>query len=98
MHCHIELHQISGMAVLLQEGDISDMEPVPEGFPACGSFKMTAEEFKQYKTPEGARKKKPLIHRQRSEILVEEVDYHVVDYVPVEIGKYNLMYWKSQFV
>ncbi|XP_055998671.1 uncharacterized protein LOC130047473 [Ostrea edulis] len=56
MHCHIELHQIAGMAVLLQEGDISDMQPVPEGFPTCGSFKMTAEEFNQYQTPQGARK------------------------------------------
>jgi hypothetical protein len=89
MHCHIELHQIAGMAVLLQEGEISDMEPTPEGFPTCGSFKMTSEEFNQYKTPEGVRRKKPQVHRQHSQILVEEVDYQRVDYVPVIVGKYN---------
>ncbi|XP_062605180.1 uncharacterized protein LOC134266971 [Saccostrea cucullata] len=85
MHCHIEIHQIAGMAVLFQEGDVSDMEPVPEGFPTCGSFQMTPEEFRQYLTPEGARKKKHVQKRPNTpkQILVEEVDYHIVDYVPV---------------
>lgn len=85
MHCHIEIHQIAGMAVLLQEGDISDMEPVPEGFPTCGSFQMSEKEFKQYLTPEGARKREK--QTRPSDVLVEEVDYHIVDYVPVVIGK-----------
>nr|XP_011452039.2 laccase-3 [Crassostrea gigas] len=86
MHCHIEIHQIAGMAVLLQEGDTSDMEPVPEGFPTCGSFQMSEKEFKQYLTPEGARKREKKQTRP-SDVLVEEVDYHVVDYIPVVIDK-----------
>ncbi|XP_060062633.1 uncharacterized protein LOC132543181 [Ylistrum balloti] len=47
MHCHIEMHQISGMAVLLQEGETSDMNPVPEGFPTCGDFNFSEDEFKR---------------------------------------------------
>ncbi|XP_033744030.1 laccase-2-like [Pecten maximus] len=45
MHCHIEMHQISGMAVLFQEGEISEMTPTPEGFPTCGDFQFSEEEF-----------------------------------------------------
>ncbi|KAK3085316.1 hypothetical protein FSP39_001371 [Pinctada imbricata] len=41
MHCHIEIHQIAGMALILQEGDISDMAPTPPGFPTCGNFFLT---------------------------------------------------------
>ena len=87
MHCHIENHQISGMAVLLQEGEIADMEPVPEGFPTCGSFKMTEEEFSQYMTPEGARGKKQEKQKRPENILVEEIDYHIVDYERVHRGE-----------
>ncbi|OWF54327.1 Laccase-2 [Mizuhopecten yessoensis] len=47
MHCHIEMHQVAGMAVLFQEGDISDMTPTPEGFPTCGDFEFSEEEFKR---------------------------------------------------
>lgn len=87
MHCHIEIHQISGMAVLLQEGEIADMEPVPEGFPTCGNFKMTEEEFSQYMTPEGARGKKQEKQKRPENILVEEIDYHIVDYERVQRGE-----------
>ena len=38
MHCHIEVHQIAGMAVILQEGEVDDMPPTPDGFPTCGNF------------------------------------------------------------
>ena len=38
MHCHIEVHQISGMAVILQEGEVDDMPPTPDGFPTCGNY------------------------------------------------------------
>nr|XP_022325863.1 laccase-like [Crassostrea virginica] len=88
MHCHIENHQISGMAVLLQEGEIADMEPVPEGFPTCGSFKMTEEEFSQYMTPEGARGKKQEKQKRPENIVVEEIDYHIVDYERVQRAPY----------
>ncbi|ESO89911.1 hypothetical protein LOTGIDRAFT_124263 [Lottia gigantea] len=37
MHCHIELHTMDGMAVMLNES--FDMHPPPpEGFPTCGNF------------------------------------------------------------
>lgn len=45
MHCHIEMHQIAGMAVLFQEGEDSDMTPTPKTFPTCGDFEFTEEEF-----------------------------------------------------
>ncbi|XP_033742548.1 L-ascorbate oxidase-like [Pecten maximus] len=39
LHCHIEVHQIAGMSLVLQEGEITDMPPLPKGFPVCGNFR-----------------------------------------------------------
>lgn len=50
MHCHIEIHQIQGMAVLLKEGDHNDMPPTPTGFPTCGNFEFSEEEFNNIKS------------------------------------------------
>ena len=37
MHCHIELHNLDGMAMSIVEAPDRIPEP-PEGFPSCGSF------------------------------------------------------------
>ncbi|XP_060073309.1 uncharacterized protein LOC132553115 [Ylistrum balloti] len=38
MHCHMEPHQISGMTLILQEGDIGQMPRPPAKLPRCGNF------------------------------------------------------------
>ena len=45
MHCHLELHQVEGMAVLIQEGHESLMNPPPRGFPTCGTFDWDSDAF-----------------------------------------------------
>ncbi|XP_012940646.2 laccase-4 [Aplysia californica] len=37
MHCHIELHAIDGMAIMLNES-FPQVSPPPKGFPKCGNF------------------------------------------------------------
>ncbi|XP_014240578.1 laccase-5-like [Cimex lectularius] len=37
-HCHFLFHLDSGMSGILQVGEPSDFQPVPEGFPKCGDF------------------------------------------------------------
>lgn len=69
MHCHIEIHQIQGMAVLLKEGDPSDMSPTPTGFPTCGNFKFSEKEFNDIKSG----KKKQTGKIQKPIPIVEEV-------------------------
>ncbi|XP_021372420.1 L-ascorbate oxidase-like [Mizuhopecten yessoensis] len=44
-HCHIEIHQITGMALILQVGDVDQMPPTPNNFPTCGNFNFPQEEF-----------------------------------------------------
>mmetsp|Transcript_34687 Transcript_34687/g.98288 ORF Transcript_34687/g.98288 Transcript_34687/m.98288 type:complete len:603 (-) Transcript_34687:219-2027(-) len=36
-HCHIDLHLVSGMAVVLQVGELSDWPAPPSGLAVCGS-------------------------------------------------------------
>ncbi|KAK8727891.1 hypothetical protein OTU49_009506 [Cherax quadricarinatus] len=38
MHCHLVFHSEMGMIGALHVGETSDLPPVPEGFPTCGSF------------------------------------------------------------
>lgn len=38
VHCHMEPHQISGMALILQEGDVGQMPTPPSSLPRCGNF------------------------------------------------------------
>ncbi|XP_073980243.1 uncharacterized protein [Rhodnius prolixus] len=38
MHCHLLFHQETGMAVVFQVGEPSDLPPIPKGFPTCGNF------------------------------------------------------------
>lgn len=37
-HCHVELHLETGMMLVFQVGDPSDVPPVPDNFPKCGNF------------------------------------------------------------
>ena len=47
LHCHIESHQLEGMAVLIQEYPDSEHNPPPDGINDCTNFYWTFEEFKQ---------------------------------------------------
>ena len=46
LHCHIESHQLEGMAVVINEVQ-SEQNPPPDGFPTCGNFNWTVEEFNE---------------------------------------------------
>ncbi|XP_069129301.1 uncharacterized protein [Argopecten irradians] len=43
MHCHIEVHQVFGMSLVLQAGEVTDMPPLPRGFPTCGGYRPDTE-------------------------------------------------------
>ncbi|XP_013385769.1 L-ascorbate oxidase [Lingula anatina] len=45
VHCHIEVHTVEGMAMVLQEGEQSEMPPVPSKIPKCANFEMNDKEF-----------------------------------------------------
>ncbi|XP_049777856.1 uncharacterized protein LOC126175257 [Schistocerca cancellata] len=38
MHCHFVYHQLSGMELVLQVGELEEMAPPPPGFPTCGDY------------------------------------------------------------
>ena len=46
LHCHIESHQLEGMALVINEVP-SKQNPPPKGFPTCGDFGWSVEEFNQ---------------------------------------------------
>ncbi|XP_061167207.1 uncharacterized protein LOC133176052 [Saccostrea echinata] len=45
MHCHLTHHQAEGMNLVMQEGDIADMPPVPPNFPTCNNFRTNPEQW-----------------------------------------------------
>ncbi|XP_066285307.1 uncharacterized protein [Branchiostoma lanceolatum] len=47
MHCHIEIHQVEGMAMMIREGTEGLMNRPPPNFPTCGSFDWSSQEFKE---------------------------------------------------
>ena len=47
LHCHIESHQLEGMAVLIQEYPDSEHNPPPNGINDCTNFQWTFAEFYQ---------------------------------------------------
>ncbi len=47
MHCHIEYHNEMGMALVMKEGDVTDMNMTPPDMQRCGSFKWSNKEFVQ---------------------------------------------------
>ncbi|XP_076258209.1 uncharacterized protein LOC143195157 [Rhynchophorus ferrugineus] len=61
-HCHIEFHAEIGMALVFRVGKNSQMLPVPEGFPRCGSYLPEEYEYMQNEnsTIEGPSDNKPL--------------------------------------
>ncbi|XP_064606396.1 uncharacterized protein LOC135471205 [Liolophura sinensis] len=40
MHCHIEMHTLDGMALVLNES-FYEVPPPPPGFPKCGNFRIS---------------------------------------------------------
>ena len=47
LHCHIEVHQLQGMALIINE--ISDRQPQPpEGMNKCGDFEISGQRFHRY--------------------------------------------------
>ena len=48
LHCHIEVHQLEGMGVIIDEGEESngDKTVTPKEMNECGNFSYTAEKFK----------------------------------------------------
>ena len=47
LHCHIESHQLEGMAVLIQEYPDSEHNPPPDGINDCTNFHWNFEDFNQ---------------------------------------------------
>ena len=45
LHCHIESHQLEGMAVLIQEYNDTEYNPPPDGINDCTNFYWTFEDF-----------------------------------------------------
>ena len=46
LHCHIENHNLEGMALIMKEGEYKEMNPPPPHFPQCGSFHLSEEDFR----------------------------------------------------
>ena len=44
LHCHIEPHQLEGMALVINEAQ-AQQNPPPDGMRSCGNFTWTVEEF-----------------------------------------------------
>ena len=44
LHCHIEVHQLEGMGVVIREGERSTHLRPPSDFPACGGYSWADEE------------------------------------------------------
>uniref|UniRef100_A0A1X7UI57 Plastocyanin-like domain-containing protein n=1 Tax=Amphimedon queenslandica TaxID=400682 RepID=A0A1X7UI57_AMPQE len=46
LHCHIEVHQLEGMGVIINEGDDKKI-PAPYTMQKCGNFEFTVDEYKK---------------------------------------------------
>ena len=46
LHCHIEVHQLEGMGVIINEG--GRKRNAPKGMHKCGNFSFTIDEYKYY--------------------------------------------------
>ncbi|CAL4177380.1 unnamed protein product, partial [Meganyctiphanes norvegica] len=42
LHCHLLIHSIGGMSLILQVGDRKDIPPAPTDFPTCSDFNYNA--------------------------------------------------------
>lgn len=45
MHCHLAHHQSDGMSLVMQEGEIQEMAPLPPNFPTCNNFRFDQNQF-----------------------------------------------------
>ena len=50
LHCHIEVHQLEGMAVVINEAE-NTQNSAPTNMPRCGPFTWSVEEFMESETP-----------------------------------------------
>ena len=48
LHCHIEVHQLEGMALIVDETDGRPMPRPPKGMKKCGDFEISVETFRSY--------------------------------------------------
>ena len=46
LHCHIEVHQLEGMSVIIGE-QVNKAKAIPEGMPQCGNFEFDVDAFKK---------------------------------------------------
>ena len=46
LHCHIEVHQLEGMALIINEAQ-NQQNPPPNGMNQCGNFMWTVDDFKE---------------------------------------------------
>ena len=46
LHCHVESHQLEGMAMIINEAQMQQ-NPPPEGIPRCGNFNWTVNDFNE---------------------------------------------------
>ena len=44
LHCHIEVHQLEGMAMIINEAQ-SNQNPPPNGMNQCGNFTWSVDDF-----------------------------------------------------
>ena len=42
LHCHIEPHLLGGMAMLVNATSAPNDQPIPQGFPQCGNYKVAS--------------------------------------------------------
>ena len=47
LHCHIEVHQLQGMALIVNENAGPPIQP-PAGMNKCGDFEISVEEYRSY--------------------------------------------------
>ncbi|XP_072044923.1 uncharacterized protein [Amphiura filiformis] len=65
-HCHDIFHLMDGMAIVLQVGETSDLPPIPEDFPRCGSWSKPAyENQKERKNGESVEPIEPAEKRRK---------------------------------
>ena len=46
LHCHMDAHLVEGMALVIKEGHHNQHPKPPKGFPTCGDFTWSLDEFK----------------------------------------------------
>ena len=46
LHCHIESHQLEGMALVVNERN-KEQNPAPDGMPTCGNFDWSVDAFRE---------------------------------------------------